>query len=208
MTASDPTNDLHENVSSNQRFLDAALDLFLEHGYHGTSLQMIGDRLGVSKAAVTYHFPSKDELLRAVSGPAFDEMESLLRDAEGIKRETARRKAALEGYIDYLIRFRRVAAWLTRDVAALANPVVLEPAMALSGRIDRLFVAGADDTVAHIWGAALTQALSGPFVTGVAASDEELREQLSEIGVVMMRGFRATRRNLKEASLASATVGS
>ena len=74
-----------------QRFVDAALDLFVEHGYNGTSLQMIGDRLGVSKAAVTYHFRSKEELLAAVVAPAFHDLADLLDGAESVRRESARR---------------------------------------------------------------------------------------------------------------------
>ena len=34
-----------------QRIIDAALELFAEHGVGGTSLQMIADRVGVTKAA-------------------------------------------------------------------------------------------------------------------------------------------------------------
>ena len=46
--------------------LDAALDLFLEHGYEGTSMQAIADRAGVTKPVVYACFPGKDELFRAL----------------------------------------------------------------------------------------------------------------------------------------------
>lgn len=42
-----------------ERVLDAALDLFAAHGVSGTSLQMIADRPGVTKAAVYYQFHSR-----------------------------------------------------------------------------------------------------------------------------------------------------
>jgi AcrR family transcriptional regulator len=48
--------------------LDAALDLFLEHGYEGTSMQAIADRAGVTKPVVYACFPGKDELFRALLG--------------------------------------------------------------------------------------------------------------------------------------------
>ena len=44
------------------RILVAALDLFAEHGVSGTSLQMIADALGVTKAAVYHQFKTKDEI--------------------------------------------------------------------------------------------------------------------------------------------------
>src|ERR671925_1626291 len=46
--------------------LDAALQLFLEYGYDGTSMQQIGDRAGVTKPVVYACFPAKDELFRAL----------------------------------------------------------------------------------------------------------------------------------------------
>ena len=48
------------------RILDAALDLFIEHGYDGTSLREVAEQLGVTKAALYYHFASKDEILMAL----------------------------------------------------------------------------------------------------------------------------------------------
>lgn len=177
-----------------QRFAEAALDLFIEHGYNGTSLQMIGDRLGVSKAAVTYHFHSKEELLAAVVAPAFQDLGELLDEVETVRRESARRREALHAYIGYLIRQRRVATWLSRDVAALTHPAVLEPAQALTGRIDALLISDTDDPLAQIWGAAISQALTGPMLNDIEVTDEELQVQLESIGDQLIRGYQAARR--------------
>jgi AcrR family transcriptional regulator len=49
-----------------QRILDVALDLFTEQGYDGTSLRQIAEQLGVTKAALYYHFESKEDILRAL----------------------------------------------------------------------------------------------------------------------------------------------
>ncbi len=46
--------------------LDAALDLFLERGYEGTSMQAVADRGEVTKPVVYACFPSKEELFRAL----------------------------------------------------------------------------------------------------------------------------------------------
>ena len=43
-----------------------ALDLFTEQGYDGTSLRQIAEQLGVTKAALYYHFESKDDILMAL----------------------------------------------------------------------------------------------------------------------------------------------
>ncbi|MGH2983618.1 MAG: TetR/AcrR family transcriptional regulator [Solirubrobacterales bacterium] len=46
--------------------LDAALELFLEHGYDGTSMQAVADQAGVTKPVVYACYSSKDSLFRAL----------------------------------------------------------------------------------------------------------------------------------------------
>jgi AcrR family transcriptional regulator len=55
-----------EATSTRERILDVALDLFTEKGFDGTSLREIAERLGVTKAALYYHFASKDDILLAL----------------------------------------------------------------------------------------------------------------------------------------------
>jgi AcrR family transcriptional regulator len=52
--------------STRDRILDIALDLFTEQGFDATSLRQIAERLGVTKAALYYHFESKDDILMAL----------------------------------------------------------------------------------------------------------------------------------------------
>lgn len=49
-----------------EQILDVALELFVERGYDNTSLREIAERMGFSKAALYYHFPSKDDILMAL----------------------------------------------------------------------------------------------------------------------------------------------
>ena len=42
-----------------------ALELFAEQGYEKTSLREIAERLGVTKAALYYHFKSKEDIVRS-----------------------------------------------------------------------------------------------------------------------------------------------
>jgi AcrR family transcriptional regulator len=52
--------------NTRERILDVALDLFIEQGFDGTSLREIAEQLGVTKAALYYHFTSKDDILMAL----------------------------------------------------------------------------------------------------------------------------------------------
>jgi AcrR family transcriptional regulator len=56
----------HDANSTRERILDAALELFVAQGYDGTSLRQIAEQLGVTKAALYYHFESKEDILRAL----------------------------------------------------------------------------------------------------------------------------------------------
>jgi AcrR family transcriptional regulator len=56
----------HEANSTRERILDVALDLFVTQGYDGTSLREIAEQLGVTKAALYYHFKSKEDILLAL----------------------------------------------------------------------------------------------------------------------------------------------
>jgi AcrR family transcriptional regulator len=47
---------------AHSRVRQAALDLFLEHGFHGTSMRQIARRAGISLAAIYNHIPSKEAL--------------------------------------------------------------------------------------------------------------------------------------------------
>ncbi|GAA3802071.1 TetR family transcriptional regulator [Streptomyces coacervatus] len=49
-----------------QRIQDVALELFAEQGYEKTSLREIAERLDVTKAALYYHFKTKEEILVSI----------------------------------------------------------------------------------------------------------------------------------------------
>jgi AcrR family transcriptional regulator len=61
-----------------ERILEIAMELFTQQGYEATSLRQIADRLGVTKAALYYHFQSKDDLLIALTQPAQHMIDELL----------------------------------------------------------------------------------------------------------------------------------
>ena len=55
-----------DQADTRVRILDVAVELFSDQGYEKTSLREIAERLGFSKAAIYYHFASKEDLLLAL----------------------------------------------------------------------------------------------------------------------------------------------
>jgi len=61
--------DVVERIDPDERrglLVDAAVEELLAHGWSGSSLVRIADRVGLSRAGVLHHFPTKAELLGAV----------------------------------------------------------------------------------------------------------------------------------------------
>jgi AcrR family transcriptional regulator len=62
------------SADTKTRILDAAEQLFMEHGFEATSLRSLTSAASVNLAAVNYHFGSKEELFQAVLTRRLDPM--------------------------------------------------------------------------------------------------------------------------------------
>src|ERR1700679_3658638 len=76
--------DTQPQISTRERILDIALELFVDQGYDKTSLRDIAERLGTTKAALYYHFERKQDILlelhlrlHALGREALEELERL-----------------------------------------------------------------------------------------------------------------------------------
>ncbi len=65
-----------QSRETRRRLIDAASGLFAEHGYRDTSVQAIGERAGISRGSIFWHFGSKEALLWAVVEEAFGRWET------------------------------------------------------------------------------------------------------------------------------------
>ena len=74
-----------------QRIIDAAHELFAEHGISATSLQMIANSVGVSKAAVYHQFKTKEEIVLAATTSELLTLQEVLDVAEAEPRSRQRR---------------------------------------------------------------------------------------------------------------------
>jgi AcrR family transcriptional regulator len=61
-----------------EKILETAASLFVTKGYHGMSMREIAEALGVSKAALYYHFKDKEELFLAILRQYLADMSALL----------------------------------------------------------------------------------------------------------------------------------
>jgi AcrR family transcriptional regulator len=83
------------------RIQAVALELFAEQGYEKTSLREIAERLDVTKAALYYHFKTKDDIVASLFDDILEHLDEIVEWARGqtldieVRREIVRRYAAL-----------------------------------------------------------------------------------------------------------------
>ncbi|MDN4518268.1 TetR/AcrR family transcriptional regulator [Mycolicibacterium austroafricanum] len=166
-------------TAAQTRVLDAALDLISEYGVSGTSLQMIADSMGVTKAAVYRQFKSKDDIVIALTEREFGRLEGALEAAEAEESAPRARELLLNQVIDEAIERRRHVATLQFDPVIIKFLASHQPFQVFIARLYAVLVGDAGRE------AKLTAAmLSGAIAVGVMhplvadIDDETLRREL------------------------------
>jgi AcrR family transcriptional regulator len=113
-----------------------ALELFAERGYDATSLREIAERLGITKAAVYYHFKTKEEILTSLVNDFFAEVDELVSWAQQQPASAATREQVLRRYHALLHQRATPLAQLLHEGQAALRDVAA--GTELRSRFDRL----------------------------------------------------------------------
>jgi AcrR family transcriptional regulator len=105
--------------STRERILDIALELFTDQGFDKTSLREIADRLGFSKAAIYYHFASKEDILMALHLRLHDFGHEALEELGGSRATPELWAALLDQLIGQMLEQRSLFLFHERNQAAL-----------------------------------------------------------------------------------------
>ncbi|MGA2529735.1 MAG: helix-turn-helix domain-containing protein [Acidimicrobiales bacterium] len=108
-----------EQESTRERILDIAMELFTEQGYEKTSLRQIAERLGFSKAAIYYHFASKDEILLALHMRLHEFGRGALSTVDLGDLRSGAWLELLNGLVEQILRHRSLFVLHERNRAAL-----------------------------------------------------------------------------------------
>jgi AcrR family transcriptional regulator len=101
MSTAAPTHH-HRRGDTRHRIQDVALNLFAEQGYEKTSLREIAEHLDVTKAALYYHFKTKEDILISIVDDLAGPIDDLIAWAEQQPRTAATRRELLSRYADTL----------------------------------------------------------------------------------------------------------
>jgi AcrR family transcriptional regulator len=125
-------------TDTRSRIQSAALELFIQQGFSATSLQQVADRVGVTKAALYYHFPSKSDLARSIFIPWKEDLDRFLDEAEA-DPDRPRRQLIGEAF-DVLVRHREAFTAMMTDGSILKHVDLLSWTKEWAERLQGLFI--------------------------------------------------------------------
>jgi AcrR family transcriptional regulator len=171
------------------RILHAALDLFADHGVSGTSLQMIADAVGVTKAAVYHKFKTKEEIVIAVAEMELATLEDALKAAEAQADSVGARKVLLTEVVGMAVERRRWVMSLQNDPVMVRLLGEHEPFRNLITRLYAILLNEADDTEARISAALFSGAIAGTVINPLVddIDDDTLRSVLIHLTARMFK---------------------
>jgi AcrR family transcriptional regulator len=165
------------------RILDAATELFAEHGVGATSYGMIADALGVTKGAVYHQFKTKDEITIAVAEVELAKLEDALEAAEAQDSPDRGRELLLERIVDHAVEHRHAATTLQFDPVLVRLLSDHQPFQQFIERLYGMLVGGDAGPGAQVRLAALTCVVGGTVAHPLVADidDDTLRKQLVDL---------------------------
>jgi len=171
-----------------RRIQQLALELFTEQGYERTSLREIAERLGVTKAALYYHFKAKEDILTALLEEWIGPVTEVLEWARATPPGLATKQEALRRYEAALVRAAPLLGVFHANWAAVRD---LPVGMALQETMRRV-VALFRNTEASLpdqfrcLGAVLTLHAAVLALDDVEAAPEEKRAAALEIALDLL----------------------
>jgi AcrR family transcriptional regulator len=167
------------------RTAGVALELFGDHGVNGTSLQMIADVLGVTKAAVYHQFHTKEAIVVAAVDLELARLEPALEAAEAQRGDPSALAILLGQVIDLAIGRRRLVSPLLHDPVIVRLLSEHERYLDLMSRLFAALLDDEDDPHARVRVAMVASAIGGvvthPLVAGL--EHDELRDEVLELAL-------------------------
>lgn len=103
------------------RIQDTALDLFVAQGYEKTSLREIAERLGVTKAALYYHFKTKEDILVGLFEDRAEPLDELIAWGRAQPGTLDAKKEFLRRYAEQLKASSRIFRFAQENQAELRD---------------------------------------------------------------------------------------
>jgi AcrR family transcriptional regulator len=167
-------------TAAQSRIITAALELFARHGVGGTSLQMIADQIGVTKAAVYHQYRTKDDIVLAAAGAELARLQAVVDRAESARSRKRAREMVVAGMVNLAVERRRTVGTILNDPLIIGFFAEQDAFREVMHRLRRLLIGNDRRPEAGVRTAMLVAAISGavmhPFV--IDLDDDTLRREL------------------------------
>ncbi|WP_277605449.1 TetR/AcrR family transcriptional regulator [Glycomyces sp. L485] len=174
--------------STRERIQRTAIALFSEHGYERTSLREIAEHLGVTKAALYYHFKTKEDIAASFFDSYADDVDRICEWGEDQPKTIETRRELLRRYAEVIRAHVPVLRFQQYNQAALTR---LDRGSIFRQRVLRLHALLADenDELIHrmrAWDAITTLYSNWITFPRTVDSDQELREASLTISIRLL----------------------
>jgi TetR/AcrR family transcriptional regulator, regulator of cefoperazone and chloramphenicol sensitivity len=189
----------HGGKGLDSRIASLALERFRRGGFAGTSIADLAGVLGVSKAAVYYHYRSKDTLLHRLVDPLLDAIDACIHThstpTPAAPVGTPAARGLLGDYLAVLLAHRQVVALVATDVAVLNHHTIGPRIRAQDQRLRTLLAAPDTSPAATLRAEAALGAIRRPLTTEttVDLTDAEHQRILVDAAVAILEAGYAAR---------------
>jgi AcrR family transcriptional regulator len=169
--------------AAQSRIVAASLELFAQRGVGGTSLQMIADAIGVTKAAIYFQFRTKDEIVLAAAEAELARLEAVIDSAEAETSRARRQKVLLARIVDLSVDRRRTVSVILSDPVVLRFFTNHARYRAVVDRLTDLLIGPGIGADGHLQTAMFMAAISGAVMHPMVIDfdDDTLRTQLLQL---------------------------
>lgn len=115
--------DHQQTANTKNQILENARELFAEHGYDGTSIRQLTASLGITPAALYYHFASKNDVLEGLAAKLHDASDDFLKRIREFDQSPESMREALNQYYDLLADDIHVFRLVYNDAAIQHSPI-------------------------------------------------------------------------------------
>ncbi|WP_329079613.1 MULTISPECIES: TetR/AcrR family transcriptional regulator [unclassified Streptosporangium] len=182
---------MREHADTRTRIQEIALKLFTEQGYEATSLREIAEALGVTKAALYYHFKTKDDIIASLAENRVKAIEELIVWARSQPRTDEMREELIRRYSHDLHRGRHheIMRFFERNQTSLKNHPTMEKTRERMFELLTFLVEPEDPLPARLKHSMALFALHASWfmLRGEEISDEERQAAALEVALDLSR---------------------